>query len=603
MAIDQITSLDAGIRKAADSALSPSSLQTHPQDEKQLQTGSIVPDGGPPTSKPGEKTTNEDSTTSRHLDQGWAWVVMAAAMMTHILTFGLTYAMVGIFHVELLEEFERGDSDTAWTGSILLGTMLCSGPITSVLVGRFGAQVIAIIGGLLSSAGLCLSAAASSLDSLFFTYGALTGFGFGLCYLPCIVMVGRFFEKRRSIATGFVVAGSGMGTFMFAPIVQIIVEEVGWRHAFLILGALELILCLCGATYIPKLIPERPSPEDYQKHLRDLERQELEMSLMEGDHTELDSIFSLSSYLPVGSVSQGVSRNVSKNVSVTSLSGPSKPSAGSSGENKEADTLNILRAGTVTPLGIAEDARTLSSIIPYTAAMDIYSNRIPSASTIVVPESIHSDSRCGRCLSPFYKVLRLLDNRFLVVFAISNFILCIGYQLPYVYFKAYAIRIGVGEDEWSFILSVMGIMDTLGRILVGFVFDRIIGKHRRMLGYVSSCTLAGTLLLLVPLASGYLSLAVLASLFALIAGSTDSLTPALLVAFVGLDTLGYSFGFVIEMQGLGFLVGPPTAGALYGLFMDYAVVFYAGGSAFVLAGIIMVLEPVLGGQFRCRSGT
>eukprot|EP00057_Strongylocentrotus_purpuratus_P029686 XP_011684160.1 PREDICTED: monocarboxylate transporter 12-like [Strongylocentrotus purpuratus] len=547
--------------------------------------------------------TNADSAHSRHLDRGWAWVVMAAAMMTHIMSFGLIYAMVGIFHVELLAEFGRSDSDTAWTGSILLGTMLCSGPIASALVGRFGAQAVAIVGGLMASAGFCLSALAPSLDYLFFTYGALTGFGFGLCYLPCIVMVGRFFEKRRSIATGFVVAGSGMGTFMFAPIVQIIVEAVGWRHGFLVLGAMELTLCLCGATYIPKLIPERPSPEDYQKHLKDLERQEHEMSLDDIELTELDSIFSLSTYLPVGSVSQTVSRNVSKNVSAASLSAPSKPSADESVENKDTESLNTLKAETVTRVSIAEDARTLTSIMPYTAAMDIYSNRIPSASTVAVPESIHVDRRCGRCISPFYKVLRLLNNRFLVVFALSNFVLCIGYQLPYVYFKSYAIRLGVAEDEWSFILSVMGIMDTLGRILVGFVFDRVLGKHWRMLGYVSSCTLAGALLLIVPLVSGYLSLAVIASLFALIAGSTDSLTPALLVAFVGLDTLGYSFGFVIEMQGLGFLVGPPIAGALYGLFMDYAVVFYAGGFAFVLAGIIMVVEPVLGGKFRCRSRT
>ena len=78
--------------------------------------------------KPGDDETVVDRTSScRHLDRGWAWVVMFAAMLTHIMTFGLTYAMVGIFHVELLGEFGRGDSATAWTGSILLGTMLCSG--------------------------------------------------------------------------------------------------------------------------------------------------------------------------------------------------------------------------------------------------------------------------------------------------------------------------------------------------------------------------------------------------------------------------------------------------------------------------------------------
>lgn len=118
--VNQITSLESDNRRTADSALSPIDLQTQ-------HTGNTAPEDGSQTSKQDQKMTNADSTHSRHLDRGWAWVVMAAAMMTHIMSFGLIYAMVGIFHVELLAEFGRSDSDTAWTGSILLGTMLCSG--------------------------------------------------------------------------------------------------------------------------------------------------------------------------------------------------------------------------------------------------------------------------------------------------------------------------------------------------------------------------------------------------------------------------------------------------------------------------------------------
>ena len=36
-----------------------------------------------------------------------------------------------------------------------------------------------------------------------------TGFGFGLIYLPAIVSVSMYFEKRRAFATGIAVCGSG----------------------------------------------------------------------------------------------------------------------------------------------------------------------------------------------------------------------------------------------------------------------------------------------------------------------------------------------------------------------------------------------------------
>lgn len=41
--------------------------------------------------------------------------------------------------------------------------------------------------------------------------------GFGLMYLPAIVIVGFYFEQKRALATGLAVCGSGIGTFLFAP--------------------------------------------------------------------------------------------------------------------------------------------------------------------------------------------------------------------------------------------------------------------------------------------------------------------------------------------------------------------------------------------------
>ena len=37
------------------------------------------------------------------------------------------------------------------------------------------------------------------------------GLGFGLIYVPAIVSVGFYFEKKRSIAMGIAVCGSGLG--------------------------------------------------------------------------------------------------------------------------------------------------------------------------------------------------------------------------------------------------------------------------------------------------------------------------------------------------------------------------------------------------------
>lgn len=66
------------------------------------------------------------------------------------------------------------------------------------------------------------------------------GIGFGLIYLPAVVCVGYYFETKRSLATGIAVCGSGFGTFAFAPLASLLIEEYSWKGANLILAGLIL---------------------------------------------------------------------------------------------------------------------------------------------------------------------------------------------------------------------------------------------------------------------------------------------------------------------------------------------------------------------------
>lgn len=42
------------------------------------------------------------------------------------------------------------------------------------------------------------------------------GIGFGLVYLPSLVIVSHYFDSKRAMATGIAVCGSGIGTIIFA---------------------------------------------------------------------------------------------------------------------------------------------------------------------------------------------------------------------------------------------------------------------------------------------------------------------------------------------------------------------------------------------------
>ena len=60
----------------------------------------------------------------------------------------------------------------------------------------------------------------------------MAGTGLGLMYVPAVVSVGYYFDKRRALATGVVCSGSGAGTFILAPFASFLLIQLGgWRGA------------------------------------------------------------------------------------------------------------------------------------------------------------------------------------------------------------------------------------------------------------------------------------------------------------------------------------------------------------------------------------
>ncbi|XP_024242235.1 monocarboxylate transporter 12-B [Oncorhynchus tshawytscha] len=199
-------------------------------------------------------------------DGGWGWMIVAGCFLVTVCTRAVTRC-ISIFFVEFQMHFGADYSGTAWIHSLVdCTTMLCA-PLGSFIGNRLSCRIAVILGGFLSSIGLVLSSFATSLEYLYLTLGVLTGIGFALCYTPAIAMVGSYFCERKALAYGIAMSGSGIGTFILAPAVQILIEHYSWRGALLILGGVVANLCVCGALLRPITLKEEeeahgPDPLD-----------------------------------------------------------------------------------------------------------------------------------------------------------------------------------------------------------------------------------------------------------------------------------------------------------------------------------------------------
>ncbi|CAI9165998.1 unnamed protein product [Rangifer tarandus platyrhynchus] len=189
-------------------------------------------------------------------DGGWGWAVLSACFVITGFAYGFPKA-VSVFFRALMRDFGAGYSDTAWVSSIMLAMLYGTGPVSSILVTRFGCRPVMLVGGLLASAGMILASFATRLLELYLTAGVLTGLGLALNFQPSLIMLGLYFERRRPLANGLAAAGSPVFLSALSPLGQQLLEHFGWRGGFLLLGGLLLNCCACGAVMRP---PPGPGP-------------------------------------------------------------------------------------------------------------------------------------------------------------------------------------------------------------------------------------------------------------------------------------------------------------------------------------------------------
>jgi len=153
------------------------------------------------SSSSSSSSTSSEHSFPRSPDGGWGWVIVAASFLAHAIIDGYSDS-VGILFDYLLDEFNESKATTAWVASLFVSMPSICGPIASILTSQFGCRRITIAGGIISAVGCILGAFSNSIGMLCLTFGVIAGFGLSLVYVPAILVVAFYFEKRRAFACG-----------------------------------------------------------------------------------------------------------------------------------------------------------------------------------------------------------------------------------------------------------------------------------------------------------------------------------------------------------------------------------------------------------------
>ncbi|CAH0552979.1 unnamed protein product [Brassicogethes aeneus] len=566
-------------------------------------------------------------------DGGWGWVIVVASFMCNMVVDGIIFSF-GAFLPGIAESFDVSKASVTLVGSLMSGFYLISGPFASALANRYGFQLVAIVGSVLGTTAFAISYFATNVQFLCISYGVLGGIGFGLIYVPSVITVGFYFERWRALATGIAVCGSGIGTFLFAPLSKWMIEKMGWRTSLLFQGAIVLSCVLYGLAFKPlkptkiKDIDEADGKElvmdpsklpvatkvKMEEAMRRIRRgstvsaydHQTSISRMLGVNNNSDYPRVSDVYQTINIPSRKILETyIEKRLSVPSISEKDKPKSYDLKQNllegKNPIIIVPKRNRTTSQNEESEVNRplyrddiffcaSLKRLPQYTSRTSIAYNlavtRLPTKND-VEEEIKHTCKLCPEAVKRTLATMldySLLKSPSFILLSVGGFLTMMGFYVPFMYLVDRATFHKMDLDTAVWLVSSIGIANTFGRVMCG-VLSSFPSVNALLVTNVA-LTIGGVATIFSGISMTTEYQFFYAVVFGLSIACFASLRSIIVVDLLGLEKLTNAFGLLLLFQGVAAIIGAPLAGAFRDYTGGYEYSFYLSGSMLLSSAVI-----------------
>jgi MFS family permease len=173
-------------------------------------------------------------------NQSW-WIVTLLAAAVLMVTMGARQSM-GLFVSPL--NTATGLGIAAISFSMAIGQFMWGAvqPIAGAVADRYGLGRVIAVGAIVLSIGYATTPYMTSSIGLSFTIGFLMAAGAGAGSFSVLIGAAaqRLPAEKRGMASGIINAGGSFGQFLFAPIVQKLINVTGWMGAMWTMAVITL---------------------------------------------------------------------------------------------------------------------------------------------------------------------------------------------------------------------------------------------------------------------------------------------------------------------------------------------------------------------------
>ncbi len=183
-------------------------------------------------------------TAAQEFREGWRVLLVAAMGVTCGITAVPIYT-IGAFVGPLEDAFGWSRGAILSATSVAYLALIFSGPLAGVLTDRYGPRPVALwsVAGMSVAVG-CAAVLAGSLWGLYLAYALIGLLGGGTSPVVWTRAVSSWFVKKRGLAFGFTLMGTGLFATLGPAYVTAAIGGFGWRGGYLALAIVPLVVVL-----------------------------------------------------------------------------------------------------------------------------------------------------------------------------------------------------------------------------------------------------------------------------------------------------------------------------------------------------------------------
>ncbi len=176
----------------------------------------------------------------RRIFYGW-WIVAASVLLT-ALSAGSAFYAFGLFIVPFDEDFGWSRGQVSGAISVHFLIVGLTGPFAGRFIDRNDARTLILIGLAIAGTSYLALTLVSNLWALYALWAVLAVGTALFGIVPVGVLIARWFDRRRGMATGIAMVGVGLGGLVLAPVTGSVIDTYGWERAATFLGFLLITL-------------------------------------------------------------------------------------------------------------------------------------------------------------------------------------------------------------------------------------------------------------------------------------------------------------------------------------------------------------------------